>query len=69
MAKRKSYQRVFTDPRKKIESGKPWKFPIKLDPDVAELILDEESNEKNGFNYTQIINKRLRKGYGVKQKK
>lgn len=63
--KAKKYKRVFTDPSKKIQAGNAWKFPLKVDADLAELIIGEQKNDDNGFNFTEIINRRIRMGYGL----
>lgn len=58
--KRRSYE---TDPRKKIEEGKPWRITIVIDNANAKNILDEISASETGGNYQDTINNRLRKSY------
>ncbi len=52
-----------------IEAGKDWRFNIVLDNDVAKKVLAEKLKSPLGkTEYYVIVNNRLRKGYGLKQK-
>ena len=64
--KTKSYN---FDIRKKLEDGKPWKYLMAFDNDVALKIVSEVENNPNGGEYVKIINNTLRKGFKMKAKK
>lgn len=63
--KKRNYKRVFTNPTEKIAAGKAWVLPLTVDDDLAALIVSEKESKEHGFNYNEIINRRIRAGYGL----
>ncbi len=64
--KKRAYSKNLSD---KLKDGKPWKFPMEIDNDIALKVSEEKESSPNGAQYNKIINNRLRKAYGLKVKK
>lgn len=64
---RKKRKRKYSkDPLKKVQRGEQWTLPLKVDNDLALLIIKEQRANPNGGNFNRVINNRLRRGYGLK---
>jgi hypothetical protein len=66
----KPKKRIYrTVTKESLKEGKNWKILLPLDHDVAVKILEEKDDSPGGGEFIKIINSRLRKAYGLKNKK
>lgn len=66
--KKKQIKKNRLTPKEKIASGKKWDLHFDVDPAVAPKIIEEHEKSPKGTQIQYILNKALKKAYGIKSK-
>lgn len=66
-SKKKSVKKNRVTPKEKIAAGEKWDLHFDVDPLVAPKIIEEHEKSPKGTQIQYIVNKALKKAYGIKK--